>query len=326
MVGYFSFAGTGLQRVIYDNGQKIAAKNINGYLVDAPDTFVESRNTALCDVPQMVYGNKPVDGGFLFLTEEERAEAIKKDPSLEKFIKQILGSAEYINNKKRYCLWLVGVSPKDIREHRFIYDRVREVRDYRLASTKEATRISAERPTVFQEVRQPIRGNYILVPAVSSEKRRYIPMGFFPHDVIVNNAVLIIPNATLYHFGILESNVHMAWMRVVCGRLKSDYRYSKDVVYNNFPWPGVASPSPLEKGGVRLIEKTAQAILDARAKYPDSSLADLYDPTTMPYDLLEAHRANDRAVMAAYGLSTKMTESECVARLFGMYAEMTKGK
>ncbi len=319
-------------KAIYDNGRQTEVKNINGYLMDAPDVFVESRNKALCDVPQMVYGNKPVDGGFLFLTEEEKNEAIKKDKGLAKFIKQIYGSVEYINNRKRYCLWLVGASPKEIREHPFIYDRVQKVREYRLASPKKATRISANWPAVFQEVRQPESGDYILVPRVSSERRRYVPMGFLPHDIIVNDSVQIIPNATLYHFGILESNVHMAWMRVVCGRLKSDYRYSKDVVYNNFPWPhcvdsGTGSSAAHDAdNSIAEIEKTAQAILDAWAKYPDSSLADLYDPTTMPYDLLQAHRTNDRAVMHAYGFSTKMTEAECVARLLEMYAEMTKEK
>lgn len=302
-------------KIIYDNGQKMEAKNINAYLVDAPDAFVESRSKVLCDVPQMVYGNKPVDGGFLFLSEDERKQAIEKDKGLEKYIRQIYGSEEYINNKKRYCLWLLDVSSKEIREHPFIYDRVQKVRAYRLASPKKATQISADRPTVFQEVRQP-NSNYIIVPRVSSERRRYVPMGFMPPEIIVNDSVQIIPNATLYHFGVLESNVHMAWMRVVCGRLKSDYRYSKDVVYNNFPWP-----KPTDEQCNR-ISQTAQAILDVRAKFPDSSLADLYDPVAMPYDLLQAHRHNDRAVMDAYGFTTKMTEPECVAALFALYQKI----
>ena len=320
----FSCAESTRVRMIYDSGAKTLAKNINAYLVDAPDIFVESRNKSLCDVPQMVYGNKPVDGGFFFLTPEERAEAIKADPTLDKYIHQIFGSQEYINNKKRYCLWLVNASPAEIKSHSFIYERVKKVKEYRLASSKAATRISAERPTVFQEVRQP-KTNYVIVPSVSSESRRYIPMGFVHPEIIVNNAVLIIPSATLYHFGVLESNVHMAWMRAVCGRLKSDYRYSKDVVYNNFPWPDcTAGAAPVAVRTSQLIEQTAQAILDARAKYPDSSLADLYDPNTMPYDLLEAHRANDRAVMAAYGFSMKLTESECVAKLLEMYSQLVK--
>ena len=315
----FSCANNTKGKVIFDNGQQIKADNINAYLIDAPDEFIESRTKALCDVPQMVYGNKPVDGGFLMLSEEEKEEALQNDPSIDKFIHQLLGSAEYINNKKRYCLWLVDASPKEIREHPFIYDRVQKVKDYRLQSPKKATQISAERPTMFQEVRQP-KTHYIIVPRVSSENRRYVPMGFIDPNIIVNDSVQIIPSATLYHFGVLESNVHMAWMRVVCGRLKSDYRYSKDVVYNNFPWP---SPTDEQR---HKIAQTAQAILDARAKYPDSSLADLYDPTTMPYDLLEAHRRNDRAVMEAYGFSTKMSETECVAKLFEMYSKLTGQK
>ncbi len=319
----FSCCNDNRDKIIFDNGQQIKANNINAYLIDAPDEFIVSRNRALCDVPQMVYGNKPVDGGFFMLSEEEREEALQKDPSLEKYIHQLLGSAEYINNKKRYCLWLVDASPKEIREHPFIYDRVQKVKDYRLQSPKKATQISAERPTVFQEVRQP-KTHYIIVPRVSSERRRYIPMGFTDPNVIASDSVQIIPSATLYHFGILESNVHMAWMRVVCGRLEMRYRYSKDVVYNNFPWPD-GLPSFGEDVRSR-IEQTAQAILDARAKYPDSSLADLYDPMTMPYDLLDAHRRNDRVVMEAYGFSTKMTESECVAKLFEMYSKLTAQK
>lgn len=309
---------TNQRKVIYDGERLIRANNINAYLIDAPSVFVESRNKSICDVPQMVYGNKPVDGGFLFLSAEDKNEAIAKEPKVAAYIKRIYGSVEYINNKERYCLWLVNATPTDIRNSPFIRNRIEQVRQFRLCSPKKATQISAETSTMFQEVRQPDT-DYMIVPRVSSENRRYIPIGFMPSDIIVNDSVQIIPNATLYHFGILESNVHMAWMRAVCGRLKSDYRYSKDVVYNNFPWP-----NPTDEQRTK-IEQTAQAILDARALYPDSSLADLYDELTMPVELRRAHQDNDRAVMQAYGFDVKtMTESQCVVELFKLYQELTK--
>ena len=313
------FSNVNVRKVIYDNDKQKAVENINAYLIDAPDIYIDSRNKSLCDIPQMVYGNKPVDGGFLFLSPDERQEAIIKEPQIEKFIKRIYGSVEYINNKERYCLWLVNATPSEIRASSFIHNRVEQVKQLRLSSPKKATQESATYSTLFQEVRQPDK-EYIIVPRVSSENRRYVPMGFMSPENIVNDSVQIIPNATLYHFGILESNVHMAWMRAVCGRLKSDYRYSKDVVYNNFPWP---TPTDEQKA---MIEQTAQAILNARALYPDSSLADLYDELTMPIELRKAHQENDRAVMAAYGFPVKstFTESQCVAELFKMYQELTK--
>ena len=306
------------RRIFNADGIVIDAKNINPYLIDAPNIFIESRAKSLCNVPQMVYGNKPTDGGFLFLTEEERNELLKKEPDSERFVKQILGSEEFINNKKRYCIWLVGASPTEIKNNPIIFERVKNVREFRLASPKEATRKSADLPMLFQEVRQPQEGKYLLVPRVSSENREYVPVGFMSHETIVNDAVQIIPNATLYHFGILTSSVHMAWMRAVCGRLKSDYRYSKDIVYNNFPWPQESENIKAK------IEQTAQKILDARALYPDSSLADLYDETLMPPELRKAHRENDKAVMAAYGFDAAMDESKIVARLFEMYESLTK--
>ena len=312
------FSNAYVPKVIYDNDKPKVADNINAYLIDAPDVYVESRVKSLCNVPQMVYGNKPVDGGFLFLTAEERQDAINKEPQLDKYIKRIYGSVEYINNKERYCLWLVDANPSDLRNSTFIRNRIEQVRQFRLNSPKRATQLSAETSMLFQEVRQP-KQEYIIVPRVSSENRRYVPMGFMTADNIVNDSVQIIPDATLYHFGILESNVHMAWMRAVCGRLKSDYRYSKDIVYNNFPWP-----TPTDEQRAK-IEQTAQQILDARAKYPDSSLADLYDELTMPIELRRAHQQNDRAVMEAYGFPVKtMTESQCVAELFKLYQELTK--
>lgn len=312
--------GTSLSpKCLYSSERMQFADNINAYLVDAATVFIESRTQQICDVPTMVYGNKPTDGGFLFLTPEERTEALKNEPEIEKYIRQIYGATEYINNKLRYCLWLDKANPAEICKSKFIMERVEQVRQFRLNSNKAATKKSAETPMLFQEIRHP-SDDYIIVPCHSSENRRYIPFGFVSPDIIVNNAVLIIPNAKLYHFGIIISNVHMAWVRAVCGRIKSDYRYSKDVVYNNFPWP---SPSDTQKAK---IEQTAQAILDARALYPDSSLADMYGEHMYLYpELLKAHQNNDRAVMQAYGFSVKdTTESKCVAELMKMYRELTK--
>ena len=316
----FSFASNPAPRVIYSSDRAQVAENINAYLMDAPTVFIESRNQPICNVPQMVYGNKPTDGGFLFLSPEEYQSAIITEPAIRKYVKRIYGATEYINNKVRYCLWLVGASPVEIRNSPFIMERVEAVRNFRLNSFKEATRKSAETPTLFQEIRQPNK-EYIIIPRHSSENRRYIPFGFVSPDIIVNDAVQIIPDADLYNFGVLMSNVHMAWIRAVCGRIKSDYRYSKDIVYNNFPWP---APTDAQKAK---IEQTAQAILDARALYPEASLADLYDELTMPPELRTAHQQNDRAVMQAYGFSVRdMTESSCVAALMKMYQQLNEQK
>ena len=308
----FSDIPTAMPKLLFDNGQVIEAKNINGYLTDAPDIFVESRNKALCNIPLMTKGSQPTDDGNLIIEADEYEDFLAKEPNAQKFVRPFVGAKEFLNKKKRWCLWLIGASPTELKALPLVRKRIEAVREFRLKSKKEATRKKAEMPTLFDE-RRTSKTTYIIVPRHSSENRKYIPMGFECPNVIASDAVLIIPDASLYHFGVLESNVHMAWMRAVCGRLKSDYRYSKDVVYNNFPWP---SPT-LEQEAK--IKATAQTILDARALYPDSSLADLYDPAFMPKELLQAHRQNDRAVMQVYGFSTKMTESECVAELFKLY-------
>ena len=297
-------------KFIFDNGQTIKAAHINPYLVDAPDTFIYSRSKALCNVPAIGIGNQPIDGGNYLFQKEEMDEFIKKEPKSASYFHLWYGSEEFIHQKPRFCLWLGDCSPKEINEMPLCKQRVENVRLLRLASKRAGTRRLADRPTRFLVENMP-NGDSIIIPSVSSEKRRYVPMGFIHKGTFASNAVLLVPNATPYHFGILESNVHMAWMRVVCGRLKSDYRYSKDVVYNNFPWP-----SPTAEQAEK-IATTAQGI---PSHYPDSSLADLYNPNLMPYDLLEAHRANDRAVMAAYGFATRMTETECVSRLFDLYS------
>ena len=306
------------KKIIFDAGQVVEAKNINCYLIDGENILVRSRNTPLWDVPKMVYGNKPADGGNLIIEDADLEDFIKRDPNSKKFIHPLIGASEYIQGKKRWCLWLVGADPKEIRNSPMIMERVKKCKAVREASIAAAIRKFADTPTLFAQCTQPTDKDFIVVPSTSSERRRYVPMGFIPAGTISTNANLIIPDATLYHFGVLTSNVHMAWMRAVCGRLKSDYRYSKDIVYNNFPWPSPSAEQRTE------IERTAQGILDARAKFPDCSLADLYDEAAMPPALREAHRANDRAVMKAYGFSTKMSESECVAELMKRYQERVK--
>ena len=303
---------------IYDGDRKIEAANINAYLIDGPDVFIIGRPKPLCCIPEIGIGNLPIDGGNYLFTKEQMNEFIKIEPKSVSYFKLWYGSEEFIHRKPRYCLWLGDCSPAELRQMPNCLKRIEAVRLFRKESKRAATNKLADTPTHFSTENMP-QGNYIIVPKVSSERRRYIPMGFMSPDAFASDLVFIIPDATLYHFGILESNVHMAWMRAVCGRLKSDYRYSKDVVYNNFPWP---TPTDEQKAK---IEQTAQAILDARALYPDSSLADLYDELTMPVELRRAHQDNDRAVMAAYGFPIKtMTESQCVAELFKLYQQLTK--
>lgn len=312
----FSYENIEEKTIYLNESQAIKATNINPYLIDAPDIFIESRKKPICNVKEMVFGSMPNDNGNFILSEEDAKEFIKQEPLAEKYIKLFLGAEEFINNKKRYCLWLKDAEPSELRKMRLVAERVENVRGIRSESKREATRRLAETPWLFGEIRQPEKGTYLLVPRVSSEKRRYIPVGFLSCDVIASDATQIIPDASLYEFGVMTSNVHNAWMRVVCGRLEMRYRYSANIVYNNFPW---CSPTVEQKAK---IEKTSQAILDARNNHPQSSLADLYDETFMPADLRKAHQENDRTVMAAYGFDVKMTESQCVAELFKLYQRM----
>lgn len=307
------------QKLIFDGGRKTIAKNINYYLVDGDDILVKSRNTPLCNVPKMIYGNKPADGGFLIIEDNELDDFIKKDPKAKKFIRPLIGAAEYIKGKKRWCLWLENTKPEEIRACPLVIERVKKCKEARENSIAAGIRKFAATPTLFAQRTQPIDKDFIVVPRVSSQTRKYIPIGFVNAGTIVTDRVQIIPNATIYDFGVVISNVHMAWMRATCMRLKSDYSYSKDIVYNNFPWP---TPTKEQKAK---IEQTAQAILDARALYPDSSLADLYDELTMPPELRKAHQNNDRAVMQAYGMPVKGTsESDCVAQLMKMYQKLVE--
>ena len=308
---------------IYIGDRVQETNNINAYLVDAPNVFVSSRSKPICNVPAMFLGNKPSDGGNLILTEEERNNILQREPDLKQFIRPYLGAVEFINKKIRYCFWLKNASPSEIRKSPELMRRIEAVRNMRLASTAAPTREKANTPHLFFFISQPDT-NYLLVPSTSSENRRYVPIGFLSPDVIASNAATIVPDATLYNFGVMTSNVHMAWMRTVCGRLKSDYRYSNAIVYNNFPWP-----TPTEAQRAK-IEQTAQAILDARALYPDSSLADLYDEVTMPSELRKAHQQNDRAVMDAYGFvkgtEARTSESACVAELMKLYQKLVDKK
>ena len=312
----FSVAGN-KNRIIYDGERIIKASNINGYLIDAEDVFIEARTKPICDVPQMLNGGKPTEGGFLILTEEEKSELLKVNPSASSMIRPYMMGKDFIERKPRYCLWLVSINPSELRQCPKVMERIAKVREYRLASPKPATQKKAETPMLFDEVRECV-SDYVAIPKVSSENRRYIPMEFLLKEIIPGDKLFMLPAASLYSLGIMTSNVHMAWMRAVCGRLKSDYSYSNTIVYNNFPWP---NPTDEQKAK---IEQTAQAILDARALYPDSSLADLYDELTMPVELRKAHQENDRAVMQAYGFNVKtMTESQCVAKLFKLYQNLT---
>jgi hypothetical protein len=314
----FSVAASSTPKKLFDGDRYQVANNINGYLLDGENVFVESRSKPICNVPEIGIGNKPIDGGFYLFEKEEMEDFIKKEPSSKKYFRPWYGSREFINQKPRYCLWLGECTPAELKAMPHCMERVKAVREYRLASPSAGTVKLADKPTRFHVENMP-SGRYIVIPQVSSERRRYIPMGYMDNSVLCSDKVRILPNGNLYEFGILESNVHMAWVRATCCRLKSDYSYTVNDVYNNFIWP-----APTEQQKAK-IEQTAQAILDARALYPDSSLADLYDELTMPPELRKAHQANDRAVMDAYGFikgtAARTSESACVAELMKLYQQ-----
>ena len=319
----FSITPNASKRKLYTTKTTDFVDNINAYLLNAPDIFIERRKKPICNVPEMCKGNQPTDGGNLILSVDEYNTIIKEDPTLEQYIRPFIGAEEFINNKWRYCFWLVDIPLPNLRKSKIIKNRIEKVKEMRLSSSKKATQKCANTPHLFQEIRQP-DSNFLLIPSVSSEKRRYIPIGFLESQIIPSNLVLIVPNATLYHFGVLTSNIHNGWMRAVAGRLETRYRYSNTIVYNNFPWP---EPTDAQRAK---IEETAQAILDARALYPDASLADLYDEVTMPPELRTAHVRNDQAVAVAYGLNKNSpefkSESACVAMLMRMYQALTEKK
>ena len=305
------------EKLLFDSGNtRHVATNISPYLTEGSDGFVVATKETLYDVPKMSFGNQPRDGGFFILTPEEKDQLLKAEPDLQKWIHPYVGAEEFIKGKERFCLWLAHATPIEISKSKILKERVESVRQFRLSSKAKTTNGYAKVPHCFAQMTQPEGENYLLIPRVSSENRRYVPIGFMDADDISSDAVQIVPGATIYHFGILTSNVHMAWMRAVCGRLKSDYRYSKEIVYNPFPWPDINDKQKEQ------IEKTAQGILKARALFPDTPMAVLYDQTTMPPELRKAHQANDRAVMLAYGMPIKETdEAACVAWLMRLYQE-----
>jgi hypothetical protein len=310
-------------KIIYDydtvNGKlhAIKAKNINPFLIDAPNVLLVNRKEPICQVPAMRFGSMPRDGGHFIFTEQERNDFLKKEPNAKKWIRPYTGAQEFINGYIRYCLWLNDIKPDELSKLHEVIKRVELVKEFRLASKAAATRRFARTSSLFCQIAQP-KTDYLLVPRVSSERRKYIPIGFVNANVIANDQVLTVEDASFFHFGIISSSMHMAWVSYVCGRLKSDYRYSKDIVYNNFPWP----ENPTEKQK-QAIEAAAQTVIDIRAQFPDSSLADLYDPLTMPPDLLNAHQQLDKSVDAVYGKTNFQTEDQRMAFLFELYQKYT---
>ncbi len=294
----------------------IRAGNINPYLVDGPNVALVNRQRPICAVPEISIGNKPIDGGHYLFTAEEKVAFLKKEPQAEPWFRRWLGADEFLNGYERWCLWLGECPPDQLRKMPETMKRVEAVRQFRLASQSAPTRKLAETPTRFHVENRPA-DSFLLIPRVSSERRVYIPFGFISPEVLVSDSCLLMPHATLYHFGVLSSTLHIAWVRAVCGRLESRYRYSAGIVYNNFPWPESTDPQR------QAIETAAQAVLDARARFPDATLADLYDPLAMPPELLKAHRHLDRAVDAAYGKTAFASEAERVAFLFERYRQLT---
>ena len=320
IVGFSNTEKTNIQKKLFEGTRCINARNISPYLIDAPTIFIERRSDPIIDVPTFVRGCQPTDDGNLILTAEEKEALLQKEPQAKQFIRPYMMGKDFIHRKPRYCIWLDGANPAEIKKCPLILKRVGKVQEFRLKSTKSTTRAKAETPTLFDEIREP-QTDYIAFPTVSSERRKYVPIDYLSSSIVPGNKIYFMEKASLYHFGIITSNVHMAWMRAVCGRLKSDYNYSNTVVYNNFPWP---NPTDEQKAK---IEQTAQAILDARALYPEASLADLYDEVTMPPELRKAHQQNDKAVMQAYGFWGRLnSEPECVAELMKLYQKLTEKK
>ena len=302
-------------KIIYNNGTVINAKNINCYLLDSQNVFLEKRSKPLCDVHLIRSGNKSYDDGNLTLSKEEAIALIDAYPDYARFVKKYINSKEFIHNEERFCLWLVDATPDIIKNNSIVFNRVKKCREVRMSSTDASTRALADKPHLFRETVNP--KSAIVIPLISSENRRYIPIGFIDDSIIAGSNIYIIPDATLYEFGILTSYIHMIWTRTVCGRLKSDIRYSGNTLYNNFPWPSI------DRVMKQRIEETARTILCARKSYPEASLADLYDDVVMPVELRKAHYANDKAVMEAYGFNMDMSDSEILAKLMEMYKRLT---
>ena len=295
---------------------RVSARNISPYLVDAPSIVLSTRNTPISVVPRMQWGNKPTDGGHFILSPQEKQELIAKEPDAAKFIRPYMSGGDFIKGIERYCLWLKSADPSELRKLPLVSKRIQSVKEERLKSKAASTRKYADMPTLFRQISQPDT-DYLAVPEVSSERRMYIPIAYVGKEVICSNKIQFIPNATVYHFGVLTSMMHMAWMRYVCGRLKSDYSYSNTLVYNNFPWP--QNPKPEQ---VKVIEEKAQGVLDTRAQFPGNTLADLYDPLTMPPALLKAHQSLDKAVDKGYRRESFANERQRIEYLFGLYERL----
>ena len=301
---------------IKGEAHELKAKNINPYLVDAKDLLINKSSNPICNVPKMSFGNMPLDGGHLLLSEQEKYEFHLEEPKADKFIKPLISAYEFLNGGKRYCLWLVDAEPNELKQMPKVLKRAELVKKFRLGSKAPSTQKFAATPTLFRDRNRP--DSFIVVPRVSSENRKLIPMGFFDNNSIVSDTCMSIPNGAIYHFGILMSTMHMAWVKSVCGRLESRYRYSKDIVYNNYPWP----ENPNEKQ-VKAIEVAAQKVLDARLLFPNSSLSDLYDPLTMPAALSKAHKELDKAVDLAYRPQAFSSEANRMVFLFELYEKYT---
>jgi hypothetical protein len=311
----------------------LVVKDINPYLVDATDVALSKRSEPICRVSPMVNGSKPADGGHLILCEQERLELLKIEPQAEPWIRPFVGAEEFINNRKRFCIWLVDCQPESLRKMPQVLRRVQSVKEMRLASTDKQTQANALTPRLFQKIRQPA-SNFLLIPSVSSERRDFVPIGFMSPETIISNLVYAIPDATMFHFGVMSSTMHNAWMRATCGRMKSDFRYSVSIFYNNYPWPKLPEPpataeptrpTPAQAASHKkraAIEAAAQAVLDARASFPEASLADLYDPLAMPPALSKAHQQLDKAVDAAYAYKGQPDDASRVAFLFGLYSQI----
>ena len=313
----FSIGERKRKPVIYEGESRVEAEHINPYLMDFENVWIESRTNPLCDVPQLANGGKPTDGGFLIMTAEEMNEFLNEEPSATCLIRPFMMGKDFIDRKSRYCLWLKGISPSVFNKYVFVKERIQNVREFRLKSTKAATRMKADTPALFDEIHEPI-SDYIAIPKVSSESRKYLPVDYLSFNVIPGDNLFYVQCASIYHFGFLTSCVHNAWMRLVCGRMKSDYRYSSTIVYNNFPWPETTEEQKQK------ISDLAQRILDARASYPDWSLADLYHPDFMPQDLRRAHKELDKAVLKLYGLKSDIDEMDIVRHLLELYKRYLK--
>lgn len=304
---------------IYDESHERGVKNINPYLVEGSDLFLINRNEAICKVPKIIFGSMPNDEGNLLLSQDELNKYLKEEPDGAMFIKEFTGGEEFINKIPRYCFWLKEADPSDLRKLPILLDRIKKVKEYRLKSKRPATQKLSNTPALFGEIRQP-ENDYILIPNLSSGLRNYVPIGFKSSKTIASNLALIIPNATIFHFGVLTSLMHMTWVRFTCGMLGTSLRYSNKLVYNNFPWP----ENPTEKQ-IKAVEEAAQAVLDARAQFPESSLADLYDPNTMPPVLVKAHQQLDKAVDLCYRPQPFVNETKRIEFLFELYDKYTAG-